>query len=699
MYKLMCAFLWMPIVAAAEQYPDTRRVDQVDVYHGVEVADPYRWLEEDVRVSPDVADWVRRQNEVTFAYLESLPERAAIEERLTELWNVERFGVPQKVGGQYVYTKNDGLQNQSTLYIADSFDTDGEVLLDPNSWSEDGTVALGGTSFSEHGRYLAYAVASAGSDWRTWRVMEVSTRRILDDEVEWSKYSRSVSWTKDERGFFYARYEEPSSDDQFQGLTLNQKIFYHRVGTGQAEDVLVYQRPDEPSWGFGTDVTEDGRFLIISARVGTDDRYRVLYRDLTEPYGVALDLINNFDHDYSFAGSRGTNFYFKTSLDAPNKRLIAIDIANPARENWKEIIPEKDEPLLWVSIVNNQLVAEYLRDAVTKVSIYTLNGRPVRDVEFSKIGSAYGFSGKPSDAETFYSFSSYATPPSVYRYDMKTGESKLLRRASVDFDPDDYEVKQIFYKSKDGTRIPMFITHKKNIQLDGGNPTLLYGYGGFNISLTPRYSPARIAWMERGGVYAVANLRGGGEYGENWHQAGTKLNKQNVFDDFIAAAEYLIEKGYAASDTLAIQGGSNGGLLVGAVMNQRPELFGAALAAVGVMDMLRFHRFTAGRYWIDDFGSPDDPEEFKALYAYSPYHNIREGVEYPPTLITTADHDDRVVPGHSFKYTAALQRAQAGDGPTLIRIETDAGHGAGKPTSKRIQEIADQYAFVLHHLD
>ncbi len=699
MYKLMCAFLWMPIVVAAEKYPDTRRVDHVDVYHGVEVADPYRWLEDDVRVSPDVADWVRRQNEVTFAYLESLPERAAIEERLTELWDVERFGVPQKVGGQYVYTKNDGLQNQSTLYIADSFDTDGEVLLDPNSWSEDGTVALGGTSFSEHGRYLAYAVAAAGSDWRTWRVMEISTRAILDDEVEWSKYSRSVSWTKDERGFFYTRYDEPSSDDQFQGLTLNQKIFYHRVGTGQAEDVLVYQRPDEPSWEFGTDVTDDGRYLIISASVGTDDRYRVLYRDLTEPYGVALDLIDNFDHDYSFAGSRGTIFYFKTSLDAPNKRLIAIDIANPAQENWKEIIPEKDEPLAWVSIVNNQLIAEYLRDAVTKISIYALSGRPVRDVEFSTIGSAYGFSGKPSDTETFYSFSSYATPPSVYRYDMKTGESQLLRRASVDFDPDDYEVKQIFYKSKDGTRVPMFITHKKNIQRDGDNPTLLYGYGGFNISLTPRYSPARIAWMERGGVYVVANLRGGGEYGENWHQAGTKLNKQNVFDDFIAAAEYLIEKGYCASDSLAIQGGSNGGLLVGAVMNQRPELFGAALAAVGVMDMLRFHRFTAGRYWVDDYGSADDPEEFDALYTYSPYHNIREGLEYPPTLITTADHDDRVVPGHSFKYTAALQRAQAGDGPTLIRIETDAGHGAGKPTSKRIQEIADQYAFVLHHLN
>jgi prolyl oligopeptidase len=544
---------------------------------------------------------------------------------------------------------------------------------------------------------MAYGIQDGGSDWRTWRIKDIEADKVLEDELKWVKFS-GVSWTKDGEGLFYSRYDEPGKDERFQSLNLNQKIFYHRVGTPQSEDVLVYCRPDHPDWGFQTDVTEDGDYLIITVWKGTDDKYRILYKDLNEPYGMPVELIDNFDHEYTFVGNDGPVFFFQTDLDAPKKRLIAIDVRTPAREAWKQVIPEAENVLRSVSFVGNMFVAEYLKDAHTQVLLYSPDGELIEEVALPGIGTASGFGGKRTDTETFYSFSSFAVPPSVYRFDLITRKSRMLRRAQVKFDPDSYVTKQVFYNSKDGTRVPMFITHKKDLKLDGGNPTLLYGYGGFNIPLTPGFSVSRLAWMEMGGVFAAANLRGGGEYGEQWHQAGTKLNKQNVFDDFVSAAEWLIEHRYTDASKLAIQGGSNGGLLVGACMTQRPDLFAACLPAVGVMDMLRFHKFTAGRFWVDDYGSAEDREQFKAIYAYSPYHNLKAGTAYPATLVTTADTDDRVIPAHSFKFAARLQECHAGDAPVLIRIETRAGHGAGKPTAKIIEEIADQWAFLVKNL-
>jgi prolyl oligopeptidase len=693
---------WSALVAGGDEspihYPPTRRVDHVDDYHGTKVADPYRWLEDDVRKSPEVAAWVAAENKVTSAYLQAIPERQAIRQRLTELWNYEKLSPPRKVAGRYYFTKNDGLQNQSVLYVTDSLGGEPRVVLDPNKWSKDGTVALSGESFSDDGKYLAYGVAEAGSDWHTWRVLALGPDKVLDDEVKWSKHS-GAAWTKDGLGFFYGRFAAPQAGAQFQSLNLNHKVYYHRVGTPQADDVLVYHRPDQPKWSFGASVTEDGRYLILVTHVGTAHKNRVTYKDLAEPYGLPVDLIDHFEDEYTFVGNDGPVFYFKTDLHAPRGRLIAIDTRKPAPADWKEIIPEAKETLTSIQFVGNLFVADYLKDARTQVKMYTPQGTLVREVEFPGLGSASGFGGKRTDTETFYSFSSFATPPSIYHYDLLTGKSRLFWQARVKFNPDDYEVKQVFYASKDGTRVPMFITHKKGLTLDGSNPTLLYGYGGFSIPLTPAFSVARVAWMEMGGVFAVANLRGGSEYGEAWHLAGTKLKKQNVFDDFIAAAEWLIEHKYTQSKRLAIQGASNGGLLVGAVEVQRPDLFGACLPAVGVMDMLRFQRFTAGRYWVDDYGSSDNPAEFKALRAYSPYHNIKDGTHYPATLVTTADTDDRVVPGHSFKFIAALQHAQAGPAPVLARIETRAGHGAGKPTSKQIEEVADQWAFLVKNLN
>ncbi|MCC7422785.1 MAG: S9 family peptidase [Planctomycetaceae bacterium] len=675
-------------------YPETKKIDHVDELHGTRVADPYRWLEDDVRTSKDVANWVEAENNVTFAFLEAIPEREAIRKRLTELWNYEKFGAPFKAGGRYYHYYNTGLQNQNVLYTRGRLDDEARILLDPNTWSKDGTVALAGTSFSDDGRFLAYGVAEAGSDWNTWRFLNLETGKKLDDELKWLKFG-GMSWTKDGRGLFYSRYDEPKEGQAFQSLNLNQKIWYHRVGTPQSDDVLVYKRPDEPEWGFGPHVTEDGRYLVITVWKGTDHRYRILYRDLDEPYAMPVELIDSFENEFSFLGNDGTTFYFKTDVDAPRKRVIAIDIRKPAREHWREIIPQTKETLEDVNIVGNLFVCEYLKDATTQVKMHDMTGAFVREVEFPGLGTATGFGGKRTDTETFYSFSSFATPPTIYRYDLITGKSTLLRQAKVDVKPADYEVKQVFYKSKDGTKVPMFIAHKKGLKLDGTNPTVLYGYGGFNISLTPGFSITRVAWMERGGVFAMPNLRGGGEYGEEWHQGGTKLNKQNVFDDFIGAAEWLIENKYTSPKKLAIQGGSNGGLLVGACMTQRPELFAAALPAVGVMDMLRFHKFTAGRFWVDDYGSADDASQFEALLKYSPYHNLKPGTRYPATMVTTADTDDRVVPGHSFKFAARLQECHKGDNPVLIRIETKAGHGAGKPTAKLIEESADMWAFLV----
>jgi prolyl oligopeptidase len=696
------ALLLFLLPAAADDhrtYPETRRVDQVDDYHGTNVADPYRWLEDDVRKSKDVEAWVEAENKVTFRYLEGIPERDPLKHRLTDLYNYEKYSAPHKVAGRYFYSKNDGLQNQSVYYVQESLDGKPRVLLDPNTWSKDGTVALAGLSVRDDARYLAYAVAEAGSDWHTWHVLDVDTGKKLDDEVKWVKFS-NASWTKDGNGFFYSRFDEPKPGATFQSLNLNQKVYYHRLGRPQAEDVLVYRRPDHPDWSFSADVTEDGHYLILTTHVGTAHKYRVSYRDLTEPYAMPVDLIENFENEYSFIDNDGPVFYFKTDFDAPRGRVIAIDTRQPGKDHWKEIIPQAKEALESVNLVGNLFVTEYLKDAQTRVKMYTVDGTFVRDVELPGIGSAGGFGGKRTDTETFYTFMSFATPPTIFRYDLVTGKSSVFRRPEVKFHPEDYEVKQVFYTSKDGTKVPMFLTYRKGIKRDGSNPTLLYGYGGFSIPMTPSFAVSRALWMDMGGVYAVANLRGGSEYGEEWHLAGTKLHKQNVFDDFIAAAEYLIKEEYTRPEKLAIQGGSNGGLLVGACETQRPDLFGACLPAVGVMDMLRFQKFTAGRYWVDDYGSSDDPEEFKALYAYSPYHALlRNGKKkYPATLITTADHDDRVVPGHSFKFAAALQANQAGDAPVLIRIETRAGHGGGKPTAKLIEEAADQMAFLVKNL-
>jgi prolyl oligopeptidase len=692
---LACSFA---VQAGADQitYPETKRVDVVDDFHGTSVADPFRWLEDDVRTSDDVRQWVEAQNEVTFGYLERIPEREAIRQRMEQIWNYERYSSPSKVAGRYYYYKNDGLQNHSVLYTIDALDGEPSVLLDPNGWSQDGTVALAGKSFSEDGRWLAYAKSSAGSDWQEWFVRDLVTGRDLEDHLRWTKFT-NASWTLDGKGFFYSRFAAPVEGQEFQALNKHQKVYYHRVGTAQADDVLVYQRPDQPDWGYMTETTEDGRYLILRVWQGTDDRNRLLYKDLAEPYGMPVELIDHFDNQYSFIGNDGPVFYFYTDLDAPNRRVIAIDIRRP--DDYREVIPEAEQPLRGVSFVGNVFVASYFKDVISHYRIFRPDGSHVRDVALPGMGSSRGFGGKRSDMETFYSYSSFNTPACIYRYDILTGESTLWREAEVDFDPDAYVVKQVFYSSKDGTRVPMFIAHRRDLKPNGNLPTLLYGYGGFNASLTPRFSITRLAWMEMGGVFALANLRGGGEYGKAWHDAGKKLKRQNVFDDFIAAAEWLIENRYTRPEKLAIQGASNGGLLVGACMTQRPELFGATLPEVGVMDMLRFHRFTAGRYWVDDFGSPDNPEEFEALYAYSPFHNLRSGTSYPATLITTADTDDRVVPGHSFKFAAGLQAAQAGDAPVLIRIETRAGHGGGKPTSLKIEEAADLWAFLVENLD
>lgn len=678
-------------------YPETKTVDQVDDFHGTEVADPYRWLEDDVRESEDVAAWVKAQNELTFDYLKKIPGRDRLEKRITELWNYEKISAPSKAGGRYYFSRNDGLQNQNVMYMQKTLDDEPTVLIDPNSWSDDGTVALSGMGFSDDGKYVAYGIQDGGSDWRAWRIMDIATKELLDEKLEWIKFS-GIAWTPDSKGFYYARYDEPKKGAQFQSLNLNQKVFYHIVGTAQSEDKLVYERPDFPEWGFNVDVTEDGAYLILTIWKGTDDRYRVVVKDLSKPDSQPFDLIDNFEYEYSIVGNQGSQLFFQTNLDAPLRRVIAIDLNSPAKANWKEIVPESTDTLTSAGIVGNMIVGRYLKDARTAVQFYTLSGEPVRSVDFPGIGSASGFGGKQKDTETFYSFSSFAVPPSTYRYDIETGESTLLRQAEVKFNPDDYETRQIFYASKDGTKVPMFICHKKGVEPDGTNPTLLYGYGGFNIPLTPGFSVSRLAWMEMGGVFAMPNLRGGGEYGEPWHKAGTKLQKQNVFDDFIAAAEWLIDNKYTSKEKLAIMGGSNGGLLVGACMTQRPELYGACLPAVGVMDMLRFQKFTAGRFWVDDYGSSDNPEEFKALKAYSPYHNLEGGIQYPATMVTTADTDDRVVPGHSFKFAAQLQACQSGTNPTLIRIETRAGHGSGKPTAMIIEEAADKWAFLAKSL-
>jgi prolyl oligopeptidase len=682
--------------SAKLSYPITRKVELVENLHGAAVPDPYRWLEDDN--SAETKAWVEEQNKVTFAYFEQIPARTKLKERLTKLWNYERYGTPSKEGGRYIFSKNDGLQNQSVLYTMRSLDETPRVLLDPNKLSADGTVALASLSLSEDGRLMAYGTSTAGSDWNEIKVREVDSGDELTDHIKWVK-SSGAAWTKDGKGFFYSRYDEPKSADALKGVNYFHKLYYHKIGTPQSEDALIYERPDQKEWGFSGGVTDDGRYLVIHVWQGTDTRNRFFYKDLQQPDAKVVEFLNDFDADYSFIDNVGTTFYFRTDINAPRGRVIAIDLATPQRVNWVEVIPQAAERLQGIGLVNNEFVAFYLKDARTEVKIHDLHGKFVRNVELPGIGSAGGFGGKRTETETFYSFTGFTAPTTIYRYDMKTGASTLFRQPKVDFDPTAFETRQIFYNSKDGTRVPMFITHKKGLKLDGKNPTLLYGYGGFDISLTPSFSVSTVVWMEMGGVYAVPNLRGGGEYGKAWHEAGTKLKKQNVFDDFIAAAEWLIANNYTSREKLAISGGSNGGLLVGACMTQRPELFRATLPAVGVMDMLRFHKFTRGWAWTSDYGSPDEPTEFRALLAYSPYHNLKPGVSYPATMVTTADHDDRVVPAHSFKFAARLQETHRGANPVLIRIETKAGHGAGKPTSKVIEEAADRYAFLVRELN
>lgn len=676
-------------------YPVSKKVDHTDNYHGTMVADPYRWLED--ANSLETKEWVTAQNKVTQAYLAQIPQRAAIRERLTKLWNYERYSVPGKEGGRYFYSRNDGLQNQSVLYTQKTLTDTPRVLLDPNTMSSDGTVALAGAAVSPDGKLLAYSTAASGSDWNEIRVRDVETGKDLPDHIKWVKFS-STAWTKDGKGFFYSRYDEPKEATKLADVNYFQKLYYHRLGTPQSADTLVYDRPDQKEWGFGGHTTDDGRYLIITTTKGTAPKYRISYKDLSKPDAKVVDLIDNFDAGYDFIDNVGSVFYFSTDRKAPKKRIIAIDVDNPAESNWKEIVAESADTLAGADIINNQLVLEYLKDAKSVVRVHDLKGKLVREVKLPGIGSVGGLSGKREETETFYSFTGFTTPTTIYRLNLKTGESTVFRQPKVDFNPADYETRQQFFTSKDGTKVPMFIVSKKGLKMDGQNPTYLYGYGGFNISMTPGFSPANLAWMEMGGVYVVANLRGGGEYGEAWHQAGTKLRKQNVFDDFIGAAEWLVANKITSPSKLAIGGGSNGGLLVGAAMTQRPELFGAAIPAVGVMDMLRFHKFTIGWAWTSDYGSSENPEEFKALVKYSPLHNLKAGTCYPATMVTTADHDDRVVPAHSFKFAAAAQAAQAGPAPVLIRIETKAGHGAGKPTTKQIEEVADRWGFLAREL-
>ena len=628
---------------------------------------------------------MQEEDKLTFGYLEKIPYRGAIRDRLLKLWNYERFTTPEQENGRYFFQHNNGLQNQNVLLVAESLNAEPRVLLDPNTLSSDGTVALAGASITDDGKLMAYARAQSGSDWQEWHVRDVTSGKDLPDVLQWSK------------GFFYSRYDEPKGT-ALRDTNYFQKLYYHKLGTSQAEDKLIYERPDNKELLFGGTVTDDGRYLVIHVSQGTSPKNRLYYKDLTKPDAPVVKLLDDFDAQYLFVDNDGPVFWIQTDLQSPRSKLIAIDTRHPERANWKTIVPESKDKLEQSTVVDNRFLLSYLKDARTEVRVYDLQGRAIRNVDLPGIGTASGFQGKRTDKETFYSFTSFILPTTVYRYEPSSGKSSVFKQPKVDFDASQYETKQVFYNSKDGTRVPMFLTYKKGLKLDGQNPTLLYAYGGFDISLTPSFSVPNLVWLEMGGIYAQPNLRGGGEYGEEWHLAGTKAHKQNVFDDFIAAAEWLIANKYTSTPKLAIRGGSNGGLLVGACLTQRPDLYGATLPHVGVMDMLRFQKFTIGWAWTSDYGSSDNPEDFKALYAYSPLHNLKPDTKYPPTLIATADHDDRVVPGHSFKFAANMQADQASPAPVLIRIETKAGHGAGKPISKIIDETADEWSFVAYNL-
>jgi len=679
-------------------YPPAKQIDQVDDYHGKKVRDPYRWLEDPD--SPETRKWIDQENEITSGFLSQIKTREAIEERLTDLWNYEKCTVPFAEGGKLFYFKNTGLQNQDVLFVRDKETGKERILLDPNKLSEDGTVALSSIDVSQDGKLLAYGISRSGSDWQEWFVRDIETGEDLKDHIQWVKFS-SASFTRDGKGFFYSAYDKPDEKTQLQKTNYFQKLYFHKIGERQDSDTLVYERKDQKEWGFSGSVSEDGDYLVIHVWKGTEPKNRIFYKSLTVPESPVVELLTKADAEYSYVGNQGTTFWFRTDLDAPRGRLVAIDIAtfNQSKPEFKELIPESSDTLLAVNATGGAFFVSYLKDAFTRVSRHKLDGSIENQVELPGIGTASGFGGKMSAGDTYYSYTSFNTPSTIYKYEIGSAKTSTFFKPAVKFDPDDYKTEQVFVKSKDGTKVPLFITYKKGMERNGKNPTYLYGYGGFSISLRPAFSVKMLTWMEMGGIYAQACLRGGGEYGEDWHQAGAKLNKQNVFDDFIAAAEWLIDNKYTGKDKLAIAGGSNGGLLVGACMTQRPDLFAAACPAVGVMDMLRFHKFTIGWGWTSDYGSADEEKYFDTLLAYSPLHNLKDGTSYPATLITTADHDDRVVPAHSFKFAAALQKAHHGEAPVLIRIETKAGHGAGKPTSKIIEETSDVLAFLTSVLD
>ncbi len=697
------------------RYPDSREGDVAEVQFGERIADPYRWLENDVRNDGEVADWVRRQNAVTHGYLTTLPQRAWFASRISLLMNYERFGIPVKAGRRYFYTRNSGLQNQAELFVRKGLTGKPRLLLNPNDWAKDGATALDAWEPSHDGKLLAYSVQDGGTDWRVIRVLNAATGQPLPDEIKWAKFTQ-IAWVGDE-GFLYSRFPEPKAGEAFQSLNTDHAVWFHRIGTAQAADELVYATPDHPKFNHVAEVTHDNRWVVITTSEGTDSKYELHVMPLGKGRrGPAEVLVKGLDHDWRLIEGIGDTLYLMTNKDAPKLRVVKMELKwprkialnvssgvhgetyqGPDKDSWApvEVIPERPETLDRAQIVGDRLILSYLKDAASTAEVLSLDGKPVQQITLNAIGTASGFSGQPGDPETFYSFSSFNQPAAIYRFDSRTGQSTMFASPALTFAPQDYAIEQRFYPSKDGTRIPLFLVRKKSVATSGAAvPTLLYGYGGFDVSLTPGFSAARMAWLEAGGAFAMANLRGGGEYGKAWHDAGRLANKQNVFDDFIAAGEYLIAQGITSKGGLAIQGGSNGGLLVGAVVNQRPDLFAAANAQVGVMDMLRFDRFTAGRYWVDDYGHPDKEADFKVLRSYSPYHNIKGGTDYPAMLVTTADTDDRVVPGHSFKYTAALQASEVGNKPHLIRIESRAGHGSGKPTDKAIEESSDILAFL-----
>lgn len=672
------------------KYPETKEVDVVDDYHGIKVADPYRWLEDDKSI--ETQNWVEAQNKVTFGYLNNIPFRNKIKDRFTEIFNYPKYGAPFKEGNKYYFFKNDGLQNQSVLYSKKGLDDIEEVFLDPNKFSKDGTKSLTTLSFSKDGRYLVYGVSSGGSDWNEFFVMDAVTKKKLSDHLKWIKFS-GAAWAKN--GFYYSRYPKPTGSE-LSSKNVHNKVYYHKLGDKQQNDILIYQEPNNPKRGFNVQTTEDERFLIIYKSEGTS-KNAFMVKDLSIPNSDFISIVEDCENNYSIIDNIDDKLLVRTDYNAPNYKLILIDTKYPAKENWEDLIPESKNVLHSARIIGNKLIVTYIEDVTHQAYIFDLNGNLEDKIKLPGLGTVW-FSGKRNENIAFYTFTSFTSPGTIYKFDVKTRESQLYKQIELKFDFDNYITKQVFYPSKDGTKIPMFIVHRKDLILNGNNPTYLYAYGGFNVSMLPTFSASRLILLENGGVFALANIRGGGEYGEQWHRAGMLENKQNVFDDFIAAAEYLINSGYTNPNKLAIAGGSNGGLLIGAVINQRPDLFKVAIPAVGVMDMLRFHKFTIGYYWIVEYGSSDNPEQFKYLYSYSPLHNINENLNYPAVLVTTADHNDRVVPAHSYKYIATLQKKYKGENPVLIRIETKTGHGAGKPTSKVIDEVTDIWSFVFYNM-